>query len=134
VNTSSQSHYCRPLPQAAIDSYAGHGAFARLTWSAPTDAAWVSADGTLRCHSAAQVLLLLKSSDKVAGDLCAAERGYPPPPPPCGHHHYLMLRKFRNINPALEFRCFVRDRVLVALSQRRWVIGRQSMCACGEVY
>lgn len=39
------------LVQAALDGAAAAGLFPRLTWSAPTDAAWMSADGTLRCRT-----------------------------------------------------------------------------------
>ena len=45
----------------------------KLNWSTPTDAVWVS--GTLKCETAGDVYLLLKSSDRIAFDLehmCAA--------------------------------------------------------------
>jgi hypothetical protein len=61
------------------------------------------------------VLLLLKSSDKVAEDLSrarllAAGGGMAP----C-----LMLRRYMELNPALEFRCFAFGCRLIAVSQRR---------------
>eukprot|EP01043_Picozoa_sp_COSAG02_P022641 COSAG02_NODE_1183_length_14014_cov_4.551707_1_plen_462_part_00 len=94
--------------QAAIDTSGRAGVFPRLTWSAPTDAAWIAADSTLSCHTPAQVLLLLKSSDKVAEDL--SRQDVP---------HCILLRKYRSINAALEFRCFVKDERVVAITQLR---------------
>jgi len=40
----------------------------KLNWSVPRDAAWVNG-GTLRCETAGDVMLLLKSSDFVQHDL-----------------------------------------------------------------
>jgi hypothetical protein len=94
--------------QAAIDASGRAGVFPRLTWSAPTDAAWITPDGTLSCHTPAQVLLLLKSSDKVAEDL--SRQDVP---------HCMLLRKYRSINAGLEFRCFVKDERVVAITQLR---------------
>ena len=44
----------------------------KLTWSAPVDATWVNPGGTLACTHPQEVLLLLKSSDRVAHDICHA--------------------------------------------------------------
>ena len=83
-----------------------------------------------RTNRAGQVVLLLKSSDKVAENL-ARDPG----------PHWLMLRKFRSINPALEFRCFVARRKLLAMSQRQCVhhcspmLSRArsaTICSCGQ--
>ena len=87
----------------------------KLNWSAPKDATWISTTNDLVCTSANDVYLLLKSSDFITHDLehpfddCSDELPIP---------YHLVLRKAFNLNPALEFRCFVRDRKLVAISQR----------------
>mmetsp|Transcript_14218 Transcript_14218/g.28646 ORF Transcript_14218/g.28646 Transcript_14218/m.28646 type:complete len:327 (+) Transcript_14218:50-1030(+) len=90
----------------------------KLNWSAPKDAKWVF--GTLKCRNAQDVFTLLKSSDFVAHDLCHSfddctdrEGGAPGPERFC-----LVLREWRSLNEACEFRCFVRDRELRAVSQR----------------
>ena len=57
---------------AAIRKHGGE-VFPKLNWSAPKDAAWVLG-GSLKCTSARDVLLLLKSSDNVSHDLCDARR------------------------------------------------------------
>ena len=58
--------------EAAISKHGG-AVLPKLNWSAPTDAAWMLG-GSLRCTSPRDVLLLLKSSDRVAHDLCDARR------------------------------------------------------------
>lgn len=59
-----------------------------------------------------QVVLLLKSSDRIAHDLCHAFDGCASrrerPPRAC-----LALRKFYNLRPGREFRCFMRNHELV---------------------
>ena len=98
----------------------------KLNWSAPKDAAFMSADNTLLCRTPGDIYLLLKSSDFVTHDLehpfdgCIDE-GVPAPGSeldPANIQYALVLRKWFQINPAMEFRCFVRGRRLLAASQR----------------
>ena len=71
------------------------------------------------CCTAVQVLLLLKSSDRVAHDICHAFDGCEAPPKgPV--QHALALRKWVALRPERELRCFVRQREL---------IGGHSACA-----
>lgn len=59
-----------------------------------------------------QVLLLLKSSDRIAHDICSAFDG-------CGRKpaepiaYTLALRKWIALKPEREFRCFVRGHDLI---------------------
>ena len=93
----------------------------KLNWSAPKDATWVNATNDTECRSANDIYLLLKSSDFVTHDLEHAfddcvpdtESASKPEVP-----YHLVLRKYANFNPSLEFRCFVRDRKLLCLCQR----------------
>ncbi|KAG2450248.1 hypothetical protein HYH02_004760 [Chlamydomonas schloesseri] len=41
----------------------------KLNWSAPTDALWISATNALACRNADEIVLLLKSSDRVSHDV-----------------------------------------------------------------
>eukprot|EP00928_Gymnodinium_smaydae_P053163 TRINITY_DN37216_c0_g1_i1.p1 TRINITY_DN37216_c0_g1~~TRINITY_DN37216_c0_g1_i1.p1 ORF type:complete len:369 (-),score=94.58 TRINITY_DN37216_c0_g1_i1:69-1121(-) len=92
----------------------------KLNWSAPKDARWVL--GTLKCQSVQDVLLLLKASDFVAHDLshafddceqvAGAERRSRP------DNFTLVLREWCDVDEANEFRCFVDNGRLVAVSQR----------------
>uniref|UniRef100_A0A0E0JH63 Cell division cycle protein 123 n=1 Tax=Oryza punctata TaxID=4537 RepID=A0A0E0JH63_ORYPU len=64
-----------PDLEAAVDSAIaelGGAALPKLNWSAPKDAAFMSADGTIRCTCFAEVAMLLRSSDCVAHDLACA--------------------------------------------------------------
>ncbi|PGH00688.1 cell division cycle protein 123 [Blastomyces parvus] len=102
----------------------------KLNWSAPKDATWISATNDMQCRNPNDIYLLLKSSDFVTHDLEHAFDGCVSDPeeeeeeeevkevenPRIPYH--LVLRKYITLNPALEFRCFVRDRKLLCLCQR----------------
>jgi hypothetical protein len=93
----------------------------KLNWSAPKDATWISTTNDMECRTPNDIYLLLKSSDFVTHDLEYPFDGCVMPTdgsaPPEVHYH-LVLRKSFNLNPALEFRCFVRGGQLIAISQR----------------
>jgi len=82
----------------------GGSVFAKLNYSAPVDAKWVSA--SLECRSAGDVFLLLKASDFVLHDLERTTE-------PC-----LVLKPWMDVDVRYEFRCFVVRDTLVAASQR----------------
>ncbi|KAL5612847.1 hypothetical protein BROUX41_004071 [Berkeleyomyces rouxiae] len=96
----------------------------KLNWSAPKDAAWISPhQNTMKCTCPNDIYLLLKSSSFVSHDLIHAFDGaiddYCPGGPDSNPFKYaLILRPFFNPHPALEFRCFVKQRSLVGISQR----------------
>lgn len=109
----------------------------KLNWSAPKDATWISATNDLQCRTANDIYLLLKSSDFVTHDLehpfdgcvsdeevAAADTQQQQQPSPSATAtrpeipYHLVLRKYVNFNPSLEFRCFVRNRVLLCICQR----------------
>ncbi|KAH3663770.1 hypothetical protein OGAPHI_005173 [Ogataea philodendri] len=88
----------------------------KLDWSAPQDSVWILPGRTMKCSSPEDLYLLLKSSDYINHDLANAfdESGNAPET----FQHHLILREWREINPSVEFRCFVRDRQLVGICQR----------------
>ena len=112
------------------------GVLPKLNWSAPRDATWIN-EGTMKCKTPGDVYLLLKSSDFCTHDVLfeslkdckdyathAASGGeeiilssskednlHPP--------LQLILRKWCNLNPSMEFRCFVRNHELLGISQRQ---------------
>lgn len=100
--------------RATIDTLGGK-VIPKLNWSAPKDATWISATNDMECRTPNDVYLLLKSSDFITHDLeqafdgCVDQAEIP---------YHLVLRKSFNLNPALEFRCFVRNKRLIAISQR----------------
>lgn len=103
----------------------GGAVMPKLNWLAPKDARWIMADNTLRCTTPTDVYLLLQASDHIAHDIdapygectdgAAEQRG--------GNSDSaapleLVLRRWTHINPALEFRVFVRLGGVVAAAQR----------------
>ena len=92
----------------------------KLNWSAPQDSVWIMTGRNMRCYSTTDLFLLLKSSDYLNHDMyhafdeaCDFDKSNPPK-----FELELVLRKWVEINPSMEFRCFVRDRQLIAISQR----------------
>lgn len=127
--------------RAALRKYGG-AVFPKLNWTSPRvgsssrasptntsqDAAFLLPQtefGPLHCISPDDVYLLLKSSDFIQHDL-DAERAYEgcvgaenPPEP----RIELVLKKFVELNPAREVRCFVRDNILLGEWDARWTTG-----------
>lgn len=80
----------------------------------------MNATNSMECRTPNDIYLLLKSSDFVTHDLAHAfddtadqSSGDDQEIP-----YHLVLRKWITLNPSVEFRCFVRDRRLIALCQR----------------
>uniref|UniRef100_A0A1B6CFJ4 Uncharacterized protein n=1 Tax=Clastoptera arizonana TaxID=38151 RepID=A0A1B6CFJ4_9HEMI len=96
-------------------NYLGGSVFIKLNWSAPTDAAWITSSKTLRCQNLEDIYLLLKSSIKVTKDLqfltCDSKEKSKINP-------LLVLKKWVDILPGTEFRCFIANHCLIAISQR----------------
>ncbi|KAF8943791.1 hypothetical protein BGZ47_005051 [Haplosporangium gracile] len=103
----------------------GGEVFPKLNWSSPRDASWIAATNTLKCQHVSDIFLLLKSSDFIAHDLAHAyedcsdavaegAEGVRERPEVVE----LVLRKWFDLAPSMEFRCFVRENKLVAISQR----------------
>lgn len=99
--------------QDVLDEY--DAIFIKTNWSSPVDATWVAPTKTLKCRTLEEVYLLLKSSDRIAKDLNIVKslRECENPLSSC-----LVLKQWRDINPCTEFRCFVMDNELIAISQR----------------
>ncbi|KAK4166736.1 putative cell division cycle protein [Cladorrhinum sp. PSN259] len=91
----------------------------KLNWSSPRDATWISRyPNTVKCTSANDIYVLLKSSSFISHDLDHAFDDTIPPSPFPTFQPVLVLRAFFNPLPSLEFRCFVKDRNLIAITQR----------------
>lgn len=76
------------------------------------DATWVISSKTLRCNSLEDVYLLLKSSDKISRDLSSAKKNNDEENllKPC-----LVMKRWEEIDPSTEFRCFVQNKELVGM-------------------
>ncbi|KAF2711158.1 D123-domain-containing protein, partial [Pleomassaria siparia CBS 279.74] len=98
----------------------------KLNWSSPKDATWIAATNSMECRTPNDIYLLLKSSDFVTHDLQHAFDDTEEEPQKDGEDasivrnipYHLVLRKWLVLNPAVEFRCFVRNRKFIAMCQR----------------
>ncbi|CAK7231448.1 hypothetical protein SBRCBS47491_007933 [Sporothrix bragantina] len=107
----------------------------KLNWSAPKDAAeLMEQKNTMRCRTPDDIYFMLKSSNFVSHDLEHAFDGTTAPasektastsssslsktPSALGFNPVLVLRAYFDIHTALEFRCFVKQRNLVAITPR----------------
>lgn len=103
--------------QTAIKELGG-AVMPKLNWSSPKDAAWLNL-GSLKCKYPGDVYLLLKGSDFVMHDVLHAFDGVADNgDKPTKLELKLTLRKWCNLHPSMEFRCFVFEHQIVAISQR----------------
>ncbi|GAB1285944.1 Cell division cycle protein 123 homolog [Apodemus speciosus] len=104
--------------QEAINSLGG-SVFPKLNWSAPRDAYWIAMNSSLKCKTLSDIFLLFKSSDFITRDFtqpfihCNDDS-----PDPCIEYETLVLRKWCELIPGAEFRCFVKENKLIGISQR----------------
>uniref|UniRef100_A0A8C9ZH41 Translation initiation factor eIF2 assembly protein n=1 Tax=Sander lucioperca TaxID=283035 RepID=A0A8C9ZH41_SANLU len=104
--------------QEAINALGGR-VFPKLNWSAPRDANWIALNSSLQCDSLRDIFLLFKSSDFITHDLAqpflaCSDQDSPDPV----INYELVLRKWSELIPGGEFRCFVKENKLIAISQR----------------
>lgn len=107
----------------------------KLNWSCPRDATWINPCNSLACTNADEVLLMLRSSDRVAHDVCHAFDACTADVAPSGGdgrpstsggagqqgqqqqqsnvRYSLALRKWYDLRPERELRAFVRRQQLV---------------------
>lgn len=106
--------------QLAIEALGGE-VMPKLNWSSPKDATWISL-GSLKCKYPGDVYLLLKSSDFVMHDVMHTLDGVSNVDKHSTTSNLpklqLSLRKWCNLHPNMEFRCFVFQNQLLAISQR----------------
>ncbi|CAD5116413.1 DgyrCDS5304 [Dimorphilus gyrociliatus] len=97
----------------------GGAVFPKLNWSAPRDACWMMSGNSLKCYHPSDVYLALKSSNFIMRDLTEAYikcEDYENTKP--REKFDLILKRYHELNPACEFRCFVKKRKFIAISQR----------------
>lgn len=92
--------------------------FPKLNWLAPKDARWINSN-TLRCFNGDEVLLLLKLSDHIGDDLDSPFSEVNTGETQTADVPYaLVLKKWVEINPLVEFRVFIRHGDILGASQR----------------
>ena len=91
--------------------FKGGSAFVKTNWHCPRDSIWITAGQTLRVNDLTDVYQLLKASSICKDDLNQVDQeGF----------YQLVLKKWKDIHPGTEFRCFVKNRNLIAISPRDW--------------
>ena len=93
--------------QNAIDTLGGT-VIPKLNWSCPKDVTWINS-GSLKCSTVGDVYLLLQSSDFCMFDLNHALDDISDFDGNVDTNldFELVLRKWSNLHPSMEFRCFV---------------------------
>ncbi|KAJ1164597.1 hypothetical protein NDU88_005033 [Pleurodeles waltl] len=113
--------------QEAINSLGG-SVFPKLNWSSPRDAYWIAMNSSLKCKTLSDIFLLFKSSDFITHDFtqpfihCADDS-----PDPVIEFE-LVLRKWCELIPGAEFRCFVKENKLTGISQRDYTQYYDHVC------
>ncbi|PWY96822.1 D123-domain-containing protein [Testicularia cyperi] len=98
-----------------LEKYDGGPVFPKLNWSAPQDAAFMLAGNALQCRHPEDVYLVLKSSEFASRDI---EQLQHLASAPASSHLQLVLKQWASFNRSYEFRVFVRENLLIAISQR----------------
>ncbi|KAG5675293.1 hypothetical protein PVAND_005205 [Polypedilum vanderplanki] len=89
----------------------GGSAFIKTNWHSPKDAFWITAGQTLKARDLSDVYQLLKASSICKEDLNIVN---------VENFHQIVFKKWKEIHPGTEFRCFVRNKNLIAISPRDW--------------
>lgn len=121
LETTPPNHRFPEFHQRLKDVIAelGGAVFPKLNWSAPQDATHMMTEKTMRCIQPNDIYLLLKSSNLITHDLDHAFDGCQDKATSSANFTpILTLRPWLNIKPSLEFRCFVKQRTLIGISQR----------------
>ncbi|KAM8974818.1 translation initiation factor eIF2 assembly protein [Pelodytes ibericus] len=103
--------------QEGINSLGG-SVFPKLNWSSPRDAYWIAMNSSLKCKTLSDIFLLFKSSDFVTHDFTQPFIHCTDDSPDPIVKYELVLRKWCELIPGAEFRCFVKENKLIGISQR----------------
>lgn len=95
----------------------GGSAYLKTNWHSPKDAFWITAGQTMKVKDITDVYQLLKASSICKEDLIHLNvpigDGYEGSSTTLDRDIYLVLKKWREIHPGTEFRCFVRNKNLI---------------------
>uniref|UniRef100_A0A8C1WPJ6 Translation initiation factor eIF2 assembly protein n=1 Tax=Cyprinus carpio TaxID=7962 RepID=A0A8C1WPJ6_CYPCA len=116
-----------PIPQNVIDYLLDDGTLVmNIQYSQypsslcvpPQDANWIALNSSLQCQSLSDIFLLFKSSDFITHDLTQPFLHCSDDSPDPTINYELVLRKWSELIPGAEFRCFVKENKVIAISQR----------------
>ncbi|CAI5785068.1 division cycle 123 homolog isoform X2 [Podarcis lilfordi] len=100
--------------EEAIGSLGG-SVFPKLNWSAPRDAYWIALNSSLKCKCLSDIFLLFKSSDFITRDFTQPFIHCNDDSPDPNLQYELVLRKWCELIPGAEFRCFVKENKLIVV-------------------
>uniref|UniRef100_A0A9J8BWZ0 Translation initiation factor eIF2 assembly protein n=2 Tax=Cyprinus carpio TaxID=7962 RepID=A0A9J8BWZ0_CYPCA len=116
-----------PIPQNVIDYLLDDGTlvmniqypqYPSSLCVPPQDANWIALNSSLQCQSLSDIFLLFKSSDFITHDLTQPFLHCSDDSPDPTINYELVLRKWSELIPGAEFRCFVKENKVIAISQR----------------
>lgn len=93
----------------------GKSCFIKTNHSSPKDAFWITTGQTLKVRDLTDFYQLIKASSLVKEDLkstISKQNG--------NNSCVVVFKKWLEIHPGSEFRCFVKDKSLIAISPRDW--------------
>ncbi|XP_068132229.1 translation initiation factor eIF2 assembly protein-like isoform X2 [Hyperolius riggenbachi] len=100
--------------QEAINSLGG-SVFPKMNWSSPRDAYWIALNSSLKCKTLSDIFLLFKSSDFVTHDFTQPFIHCTDDSPDPSVKYELVLRKWCELIPGGEFRCFVKENKIIVV-------------------
>ncbi|XP_031638096.1 cell division cycle protein 123 homolog, partial [Contarinia nasturtii] len=121
--------------------------FVKTNWNSPKDAFWITAGQTMCCKDIIDVYQLLKASGICKEDLSCHNLpifDLEPLAEACSssdtdssdssinqsmeNSQYLIFKKWHDIHPGTEFRCFVQNKRLIGISPRDWPQYHEYIC------
>lgn len=127
----------------AVSSLGG-SVFIKTNWHCPKDAFWISVGQTMCCKDFTDIYQLLKASSICKEDLikhsspiseyeivaeesnisdtdCSDDGSVQKDDRSSLYHNqFLILKKWHDIHPGTEFRCFVKNKKIIGISPRDW--------------
>lgn len=117
----------------------------KTIWNSPKDAFWITAGQTMCCKDITDIYQLLKASGICKEDLACHNLPVFDLDPleeanssstdsdssvtdSTGNNQFLVFKKWQEIHPGTEFRCFVRNKKLIGISPRDWPQYHEFIC------
>lgn len=97
-----------------------YSVFPKLNWSAPKDAQWINPRSSTECKTTSDIYLMLKASDHILDDL-ECLKSLNNNDQNISFEFELVLKKWFDFNPSLEFRIFVVNSQIIGVSQKEMV-------------
>lgn len=114
----------------------GGSVFVKTNWHSPKDAFWITAGQTMCCKDINDVYQLIKASGICKEDFSVSQTDQEINTniESCNGNQqtickpYIVFKKWHEIHPGTEFRCFVRNKRLIGISPRDWPQFHEYIC------